>query len=175
VTLPATGTIPSSTSSYTTSGNVTAATGTGAFYTLTANLGGVTSAGGITSTAGRVTSSSPSGGIGYSTGAGIAAVQGTSATTAVVADGLCGTITLHGTQNVAAGAEQVFTFTNTSIEVGDAITVHRRSGGTGGVPLYYVTSVAAGSCVIGMTNLGGTAETGSDLILTFAIVKTVAA
>lgn len=122
-----------------------------------------------------VHSADPSAGIGYATGAGVAGVQATNATTTVVANGVCGSITLHATQSVAAGVEQVFTFTNSAIAAGDAIIVHRKTGGTGGTPLFYVSSVAAGSCVIGMTNLGGTTETGSDLILTFAIIKAVAA
>lgn len=125
---------------------------------------------------GAVKSTHATAGIGYYTGAGVAAVQGTSATTAVVANGMCGTIALYATQNVAAAAEQSFTFTNACIEANDLIIVHRKSGTAAGTPVYYVVSVAAGSAVIGMTNLhASTAETGSDLVLSFAIIKGVAA
>lgn len=122
--------------------------------------------------AGSVKSSNASAGIGYTTGAGVSASQGTSATTSVTANGMSGVIALHATQNVAAGAEQSFTLSNSSIEAADTIIVHRRGGTATATPLFFVSSVAAGSCVITMTNLHpSTAETGSDITISFAIIK----
>jgi hypothetical protein len=113
--------------------------------------------------------------IGYFGGGG-AGTQGTNATTTVVLDKPSGTITLHGTQSLAAGAEQVFTFTNSFITATSVVLVHRASGGTGGTPVWYVSSVAAGSCVIGCTNLhASTAETGADLVLNFVVLNAAAA
>lgn len=131
---------------------------------------------GAVSTSSSIKSSSPSGGVGYATGAGGAGVQGTSATTAVTLNTACGTIALHGTQNVAAGAEQSFTLTNSAIEATDVVVVSRKSGTVTGTPIFAVTATAAGSCVITMTNLhASTAETGSNIVLNFAVIKAVAA
>lgn len=127
-------------------------------------------------TSSSIKSTSASGGVGYGTGAGGAGVQGTNATTAVTLNNVCGTIALHATQNVAAGAEQSFTLTNSTIAATDVVVVSRKSGTATGTPIFAVTATAAGSCVITMTNLhASTAETGANLVLNFAVIKAVAA
>lgn len=109
--------------------------------------------------------------IGYFSGGGTV-TQGTNATTGVTLDKPSGEIVLHGTQNVAAGAEQSFTLTNSFITATSVVIVHKSSGTATGTPVWYVASVAAGSCVIGMTNLhASTAETGSDLKLNFVVLN----
>jgi hypothetical protein len=112
--------------------------------------------------------------IGYFGGGG-AGTQGTNATTAVTLDKPSGTIALHGTQNVAAAAEQSFTFNNSFITANSVVVVNKKSGGTGGVPVFFVTAVAAGSCVITMSNLhASVAETGADLVLSFVVLNAAA-
>jgi hypothetical protein len=108
--------------------------------------------GAITSTA-QITSSSPTAGIGYATGAGGTVVQGTSRTTPVTIDKVCGSITMF----TAAGSTTAATFTvnNSTVTIDDTIIVNQRSG----TNLYdlLVTAVANGSFNITFRTTGGTA------------------
>ncbi len=119
---------------------------------------------------GAITSSSPSAGVGYATGAGVALTQGTSRTTAVVGNGVCGSITLFS----AAGSATPFSFTmtNTSIAATDVVHICQKSG-TDKYTTQVVTAVAAGSCVITLANASGT--TTESPVFNFAVIKAVAA
>lgn len=119
---------------------------------------------------GAITSSSPSAGIGYATGAGVAATQATSRTTAVAANGVCGTITLVS----AAGSATPFsfTFTNTSIAANDVVLISQKSG-TDKYTTQVVSATAAGSCVITLANASGT--TTETPVFNFVVIKGVAA
>lgn len=110
---------------------------------------------------------------GYTTGAGGTVTQATSKGTAVALNKPCGTIT---TANVAlaANASVGFTLTNTTIEVGDTVIVHRVSGGTAGAYRVFVDSVAAGSCVIYIENTTAAALT-EQPVIRFAVIKAVTA
>ncbi len=135
----------------------------------------VTASSGNTVSAGSILSNSASGGVGYATGAGCAVSQATDRTTGVTCTGVSGAITTQAT-SLAAGAEVTFTVTDTSVAVGDAVIVSVRSGPTttGGTQAY-VSTVAAGSFKITLTNNdGSTADTGAA-ILNFAVVKAVSA
>jgi hypothetical protein len=136
----------------------------------------VTAASGNAASAGSILSTSATAGVGYATGAGGAGTQGTNATTAVTLNKICGTIALHGTQNVAAGAEQAFTLTNSAIAATDVVVVTLKSGTiAAGTPVFAVTATAAGSCVITMTNLHASqAVVAADIVLNFAVIKSVA-
>lgn len=125
---------------------------------------------------GSIKSSSPTAGIGYATGAGAAATQGTNRTTTVVCEGICGTITTHNA-SLAAEAAAEFTVTNASVAIGDVIVLSQQSGSNGGNTAVAVTTVAAGSFKIKVSNnnaAAGTAETGAILI-NFAVIKAVSA
>ena len=119
-----------------------------------------------------VTSASPSAGIGYETGAGSSATQGTSKATTVAFNAATGTITMHNA-SLAAAAIVSFTFTNTAILAADILLLQHVSGGTGGA--YTVNAFpAAGSAVIQVRNntAGALAEA---IVLRFAIIRSVVA
>lgn len=127
---------------------------------------------GVLSSSSSIKSTSPSGGIGYATGAGCAVTQITSRATGVTCTGVTGAITTD-TTSLAAGAEAEFTVTDTSVAVGDTILVSLRSGATANTSEPEITGVAAGSFKITLTNLNAsTADTGAS-ILNFAVVKAV--
>ena len=123
---------------------------------------------------GLITTSSPSAAFGYAAGAGCADTQITNRSTGVTCAGNSGAITTDTTA-LAAGAEATFTVTNTSVAVGDTVIVSIRSGSVGGTPLAFVSTVAAGSFSITLTNLhAATDETGA-IIINFAVIKAVSA
>jgi hypothetical protein len=114
-----------------------------------------------------VRSTSATGGIGYATGAGGAVTQGTSRTTGVTLNNVCGAITLF----TAAGSAtwQSFTVTNSAVAATDTIIVNQRSG----TDLYMisVTAVGAGSFRISYATTGGT--TSEAPIFNFSVIKAV--
>lgn len=123
---------------------------------------------------GPIRSIDPTGGIGYSTGAGGTVTQITNRSTGVTLNKVCGAITTDAT-SLAAGAEATFTVTNSTCAVGDVPVVAARSGQTAATSIPYVSAVAAGSFDITLSNLNGsTADTGA-MIINFVIVKAVSA
>ena len=123
---------------------------------------------------GAITSSGPTSGIGYATGAGGAVTQTTDRSTGVTLDTVTGAITTDST-SLAAGAEATFTVTNSTVAVGDTVIVSLRSGATANTSIPVVSAVAAGSFNIRLTNLSaGTADTGASII-NFAVIKAVGA
>jgi hypothetical protein len=108
-------------------------------------------------------------GIGYAAGAGGTVTQGTSRTTGVTLDKVCGGITLFS----AAGSAsfQSFTVTNSAVAATDTIIVNQKSG----TDLYelHITAVAAGSFRITYRTTGGT--TTEQPVFNFAVLKAVAA
>lgn len=118
---------------------------------------------------GAITSSSPTAGVGYATGAGGAVIQGTGRTTAVVLDKMTGSITLFS----AAGSATPFSFTVTCAHVAatDVILVNQKSG-TDKYEIF-VTAVGAGSFQITAFTTGGT--TTETPVFNFAVIKGVAA
>lgn len=134
-------------------------------------IGAITSTGlitgvGITSTA-EITSSSPTLGIGYATGAGGTVVQGISRITPVTIDKVCGSITMFS----AAGSTTAATFVvnNSTVTINDTIIVNQRSG----TNLYdlLVTAVANGSFNITFRTTGGTATDAP--VINFSILNSV--
>jgi hypothetical protein len=123
---------------------------------------------------GALRSVSPSAGIGYATGAGLAVTQITNRSTEVIIAAICGAITTDAT-SLAAGDEATFTVTNTAVAVGDVVVVSLRSGATANTSIPVVSAVAAGSFNIRLTNLSAdTADTGASII-NFAVIKAVGA
>jgi hypothetical protein len=119
-------------------------------------------------------SDSPSAGVGYATGAGGAETQLTSKSTGVTLNKICGTITMHNAQLNRETAVS-FTLTNSAIAATDLVVVNIKSGATANAYNVGVTAVAAGSCRIQLHNLLGGTDLSEAVILSFAVIKAVAA
>lgn len=127
-------------------------------------------------TASAILSSSPTGGVGYSTGAGGAVTQASNRTTGVTLNKTTGAITTNNA-SLAAEAAAAFVVTNSSVALGDVPVLAIQSGSNGGNTSVSVSTVTAGSFTILVSNnnaAAGTAETGA-IIINFAIIKGVAA
>ena len=123
---------------------------------------------------GAITTSSPTAGIGYATGAGEAVTQATNRTTGVTLSKTTGTITTNNA-SLAAEVAAEFTVTNTAVAVGDVVVVAIQSGTNGGNTAVIVSTVGAGSFNLKVSNnnaAGGTVETGAILIH-FAVIQAV--
>ncbi len=122
---------------------------------------------------GAISSSSPTAGIGYATGAQATAVsQATDRTTGVTANGICGKITTQAT-SLAAQTSVAFTVTNSSVAAADVVIVNVRSGPTGTKTIATVTTVAAGSFQINLFNTDASVADTGAAILNFAVIKAV--
>lgn len=111
-------------------------------------------------------------GIGYGAGAGAgcAVTQQTNRSTGVTCNGITGAITTNNA-SLAAGAEATFTVTNSAVAVGDTVQISARSGQTAGTSIPIVTTTAAGSFNITLTNLhASTADTGA-MIINFTVLR----
>lgn len=138
----------------TSSGSIGAATGTSLAVT-----------GAITSSGGK---------IGYATGAGGAVTQSTDKSTGVTLSKLSGAITLNNA-SLAAGAEAIFTVTNTLIATGDVVVVNHASAGTAGsylVDACHIQNGASFDIVVSNVSAGALGEA---IVLNFAIIKGVSA
>jgi hypothetical protein len=123
---------------------------------------------------GAITTSSPTAGNGYATGAGGAVTQATNKSTAVTLNTVCGAITMNGAA-LAASTNVTFTLTNSAIAATDVVVVAIKSGAaTAGTYQAWVTATAAGSCTITVRNISA-GSLSEALVLNFAINKAVAA
>jgi hypothetical protein len=120
---------------------------------------------------GALTSSTPIGGVGYTTGAGGTVTQATNKSTSVTLNRPVGQITMN---NAALGAGGIvgFGLTNSQIAVGDLVYAQHVSGGTGGSYRVAVDQVGAGSCSIRVTNISG-GSLSEAIVLGFAVIKGV--
>lgn len=117
----------------------------------------------------RVSSTSNPGGIGYPAGQGGKVTQGTSKSTAVELDKLCGQVTMHNAA-LAAGARVSFVVTNSTVAATDIPKAVVASGGTANAYEAIVTAVAAGQFTITVTNK--TAGSLSEApVISFVVVK----
>lgn len=119
-------------------------------------------------------SDSPSAGIGYATGAGGTVTQATSKSTGVTLNKICGEIVMN---NASLGNKTAvaFTLTNSAIAATDVVAVSVKSGGTAGAYLVSAGAVAAGSCSITLYNAQGSGSLSEAVVLSFAVIKAVAA
>lgn len=140
--------------------------------TLTTPVLGVATGTSLAAT-GLLTSSSPTAGIGYATGAGGAVTQGTDKSTAVVLNTVTGAITMNAAA-LNAGVEVSFTLTNSAIAATDVVVISIKSGGTVGAYLVTVGAVAAGSCSITLSNASA-GNLSEAVVLNFVVIKGVAA
>jgi hypothetical protein len=146
----------------------------------TLNIAGAAVISGVTTMTGAATavsslkSTSETGGVGYGAGAGGAATQSTSKSTAVTLNKICGEITMN---NATLNRETAvsFTLTNSAIAATDVVVVNIKSGATANAYNVGVTAVAAGSCRIQLHNLLGGTDLSEAVVLNFAVIKAVAA
>lgn len=123
---------------------------------------------------GAAKSDSATGGIGYATGAGGTVTQATNKSTGVTLNKICGEIVMN---NATLNRETAvsFTLTNSTIAATDVVVVNIKSTATANAYNVGVTAVAAGSCRIQVHNLLGGTDLSEALVLSFAVIKAVAA
>ena len=119
-------------------------------------------------------SDSATAGVGYATGAGGVVTQLTSKATGVTLDKICGTITMNAA-TLAHQTPVAFTLTNSAIAATDVVAVSVKSGGTAGAYLVSAGAVAAGSCSITLFNCQTAGNLSEAVVLSFAVIKAVAA
>jgi len=141
-----------------------AAPNSGSSYTLTLP----TATGTALSDAGALVIS-PTGAVGYATGAGGAVTQATSRTTTVVLNKPTGAITMFSAAGSATAA--TFTVTNSQVAATDNIVVNQKSGTN--LYVLLVTAVAAGSFNITFYTTGGIATDAP--VINFSVIKGVTA
>lgn len=134
---------------------------------------GTISAAGNISSAGSIKSTSATGGVGYATGAGGAVTQATSASTGVTLNKVTGQITTVAL-TTAAGAEERFTVTNSSVAATDVVVLGTTYDGNG-TPLLSVQKIAAGAFDIVISNAHASAEFNAAMVINFSVIKGVAA
>ncbi len=106
--------------------------------------------------------------IGYAAAAQGAVTQATNKSTGVTLNKSAGRITMNGA-SLGAGASVTFTLTNSKISANDVVIVNVAGGGTAGAYWPYVSSMAAGSAVIGLWNSTGGALS-EAVVLNFAVI-----
>lgn len=124
---------------------------------------------GTVAATGAVTSSSPTAGMGYTTGSGGTVTQATSKTTGVTLNKVSGQITMNNAA-LGAGSEATFTVTNSTVATADVPFVVHCSGGTAGAYGVFANSVAAGSFAITVTNLSG-GSLSEAIVLQYVVFK----
>lgn len=117
---------------------------------------------------GAARSVSPSGGVGYATGAGGTVTQATSKATAVTKNVLSGAITMNAAA-LAAATIVSFTFTNSSIAATDVLVLNHISGGTPGS--YGLNArCGAGSATIDVRN-NSAGSLSEAIVIQFVVIK----
>lgn len=119
-----------------------------------------------------VTSDSATAANGHVTGAGGAVTQTTSRTTGVTLSKPCGAITTD-TSSLAAGAEATFTVTNTLVAATDVVLVSLKTPSATGFSVPFVTTTAAGSFNITLSNLHASTADTSASVINFVVMKAV--
>jgi lysophospholipase L1-like esterase len=126
-------------------------------------------AAGLATFSGRV---SAAGGIGYNTGSGGTVTQGTSKSTGVTLNKLCGTITMNGAA-LAANTSVAFTLTNSTIANTDMVLVQHNSAGTLG-SYDFCVNPGSGSALITVRNNSSSSRS-EAIVLRFFVLKAVVA
>jgi len=106
--------------------------------------------------------------IGYAAGAQGTVTQATSKSTAVTLNKSMGRITMNNAE-LAANTAVSFTMNNSLISANDTIIVNVSGGGTAAAYTTYVSSMTAGSAVITLRNLTGSALS-EAVILNYATI-----
>jgi hypothetical protein len=119
--------------------------------------------------AGAMLSSSPSGGVGYQTGAGGAVSQTTSKSTAVTLNTICGRINMTSSP-LASNTSVSFTVNNSRVAAADVVVINIGAGATASSYLVDIDAVAAGSFVIHIRNVSA-GSLSEAVALNFAVIK----
>ena len=119
---------------------------------------------------GALRAASASAPVGYTTGAGGTVTQATSISTGVTLSKPVGQITTVSGPSIAAGAETAFTVTNTLVTTTSVIVVNVATQFSDGEIVAYVKSIAAGSFVIGLTNVSSAAVSAGAAVINFAVL-----
>ncbi|MEI7431747.1 MAG: hypothetical protein WCL27_14940 [Betaproteobacteria bacterium] len=106
--------------------------------------------------------------IGYASAAQGTVTQATDKSTGVTLNKSAGRITMNAA-SLAANTAVSFTLTNSLISTNDAIIVNVSGGGTAAAYTTYISSMAAGSAVVTLRNLTGSALA-EAVVLNFAII-----
>ena len=106
--------------------------------------------------------------IGYAAAAQGTVTQATNKGTGVTLNKSAGKITMNAA-SLAGGAAVTFTLTNSNISANDVVIVNVSGGGTAGAYWPYVSSMAAGSAVIGLWN-STAAPLAEAVVLNYAII-----
>lgn len=106
--------------------------------------------------------------IGYAPAAQGTVTQLTNKGTAVTLNKSAGKITMNAA-SLGAGAAVTFTLNNSTISANDVLIVNVSGGGTAGAYWPYVSSMTAGSAVIGLWNSTG-GPLAEAVVLNFAII-----
>lgn len=112
---------------------------------------------------------SPTGELGFDTGAGGAVTQITSAATGVTLSKPTGQITTVAL-TTAAAAEEEFIVTNTLVEATDIIVLSTTYAGAG-TPILAVKAVGAGVFTIVITNVHAANALNALMVINFAVIK----
>lgn len=127
-------------------------------------------ASGAFSAPGAIVSRSPTGGVGYATGAGGTVTQATNKTTGVTLNTATGKITMNNAA-LAANTAAVFVLTNSAIAAGDMLVINLVSGNSLSANYnIWPESVAAGSCIICVKNISA-GSLSEALVLQYAVIK----
>ena len=120
---------------------------------------------------GKVMAVSPTGGIGYGTGAGGTVAQSASKSTAISLSKVSGAITMNAAA-LAAATIVTFTWTNTAVAATDVIVTNHISGGTlGGYSINCrATGAGTAACDVRNNTAGSLSEA---IVIQYAVVKAV--
>lgn len=132
---------------------------------LTVASGATLTAGDLTVTAGNI--DAVAGTLDVQDGG--AVTQATNKSTGVTLNTYSGQITMDDAA-LAAGVEVTFIVTNSLVAINDVVIVNIQSGGTPGEYMAAVTTVAAGSFRITLSNLSGSSAEDA-VILNFVVIK----
>jgi hypothetical protein len=152
--------------------NAPQTSGSGGFTPTITNAYAIRVMAGNSRFGGGVWSSNDTAGIGYITGAGGSQTQGTSKSTTVTLDKVCGQITMHNA-TLNAGTSVGFTLSNSTIAANDVVNVAIKSGATADSYNVTVDATAAGSCRIQLRNVSA-GNLSEAVVLNFAVIKGVA-
>lgn len=112
--------------------------------------------------------------IGYATGAGGTVTQATSASTGVELNKACGQIVTVAL-STAAGAETIFTVTNSKVDANDVVAICVGTYAGAGTPIAAVKNVTAGTFDVVITNVHASSAFDAAVTLNFAVIKSVTA
>lgn len=119
--------------------------------------------------ASAILSSSPTAGVGYTTGAGSSSTQATSKATAFTLNGMCGRITFNNSALAGYATSSGSTWTNSAIAANDIVVFNHRSGGTIGAYTFNC-QCNAGSATLVITNVSS-ASLSEAPVVEFAVIK----